>query len=296
MTATLAAVFIASLLGSLHCAGMCGPLVAIAVTPVQIGRPGMSIPSSSQLLLQSAYHGGRLVAYVVLGAIAGAAGAALQQSGSLIGLQRTSGIVSGTLLIVLALLALLRTAGVRIPGVETILSTGPLARLHAAAARSSALPRSLMIGVLSAFLPCGWLYMFVLVAAGTGHIAGGALCMAAFWAGSVPALTGIGAGAHVFRRVLARRIPLLLPLVLVVMGIWTAAGRITLPAMAATPATPASLATDPNAVESLAPSQAPCCKKPWALNRTSVSSRRVQSPSPLSLLPAPTAACPSPPA
>ncbi|MBE7450024.1 MAG: sulfite exporter TauE/SafE family protein [Kofleriaceae bacterium] len=42
--------------------------------------------------------------------------------------------------------------------------------------------RAALLGLLSAALPCGWLWAFVVVAAGTGSPVGGALVMTAFWA------------------------------------------------------------------------------------------------------------------
>ena len=58
------------------------------------------------------------------------------------------------------------------------------------------LPRSLGIGLLTAFLPCGWLYLFAAYAAGTGSPARGAMVMAAFWLGGVPALLLAGLGGR----------------------------------------------------------------------------------------------------
>ena len=53
----LFAVVIASFVGSLHCVGMCGPLVAFAVSDPQ-GRK-----AASPVRLHAAYHGGRLLTY-----------------------------------------------------------------------------------------------------------------------------------------------------------------------------------------------------------------------------------------
>ena len=53
MTAIIAGIFVASLLGSLHCAGMCGAFLALAVTPDEESRVGKSS-------LHIAYNTGRL--------------------------------------------------------------------------------------------------------------------------------------------------------------------------------------------------------------------------------------------
>ncbi|RMF85708.1 MAG: sulfite exporter TauE/SafE family protein, partial [Planctomycetota bacterium] len=91
MTALIAAVFVASLLGSLHCAGMCGPFVAFAVG-ADAGRTGGA-------WRHVAYHGGRLVTYSLLGVAAGALGAALDLGGAWVGVQRTAAIVAGAIMV-----------------------------------------------------------------------------------------------------------------------------------------------------------------------------------------------------
>ncbi|PAW77316.1 MAG: hypothetical protein B9S27_08305, partial [Opitutia bacterium Tous-C8FEB] len=58
-----AAAFAAGLVTSLHCAGMCGPL-ACALLPVRAG-------AGSAPAVATAYHGARLAAYGLLGAVAG---------------------------------------------------------------------------------------------------------------------------------------------------------------------------------------------------------------------------------
>ncbi|VAX40404.1 hypothetical protein MNBD_PLANCTO03-914, partial [hydrothermal vent metagenome] len=64
MSALIVSVFLASLLGSMHCAGMCGAFVAFAV--------GLDDPEAARkrVRLHMAYNAGRLTTYVTLGAIA----------------------------------------------------------------------------------------------------------------------------------------------------------------------------------------------------------------------------------
>src|SRR5687768_17378915 len=63
-----AAAFIAGLVTSLHCAGMCGPL-ACSLMPVRGDR-------ADARTVSTVYHGSRLAGYVVLGALAGGMGRA----------------------------------------------------------------------------------------------------------------------------------------------------------------------------------------------------------------------------
>jgi sulfite exporter TauE/SafE len=61
--------------------------------------------------------------------------------------------------------------------------------------------RALFVGLLSIFLPCGWLYGFLLSAVAMKSATGGAALMAVFWLGTLPALT---AAFVVMRRLLVR--------------------------------------------------------------------------------------------
>jgi sulfite exporter TauE/SafE len=60
----------------------------------------------------------------------------------------------------------------------------------------STLPRALAAGFLWGALPCGLVYSAVAMAATSGNAAGGAVTMAAFWAGTLPALALAGASAE----------------------------------------------------------------------------------------------------
>jgi sulfite exporter TauE/SafE len=187
------AVIAASLLGSLHCASMCGPFVAFAT---------MRDRKRGPWLLQALYHGGRLVAYASLGALAGGVGASLDFGGKLLGLGRVAGVLAGILLVALGTRRVLAIVGVRTPSLSSGSVIGrAVARAQVSIVRSDPIVRSLGTGLLTALLPCGWLYAFVATAAGTGSALQGMTVMAVFWAGTVPILAGIGSGA---RQVLAR--------------------------------------------------------------------------------------------
>ena len=168
MTALISAVFIASLLGSMHCAGMCGAFVAFAVA-------GDGRPQASRASLNAAYNGGRLITYVALGAIAGSLGAALDLGGSMLGVQRTAAIAAGVMMIGFGGLAILRASGTRIPRLPL---PGTLQRFVAAGHRIAfdlpPMTRALVVGLLTTLLPCGWLYAFAITAAGTASPALGA--------------------------------------------------------------------------------------------------------------------------
>ncbi len=219
MNAVLLTVFVASLLGSLHCAGMCGGLVAFyAGTDASSGL--------RRLLSHAAYNGGRLIGYLVLGLAAGAVGAALNVAGALAGIQRIALTAAGIVMITWGLIALLQIRGYR------IFRNGGHSRLQqiirkafAIASRKPPMVRAGTVGVLSALLPCGWLWAFVVIAAGTGSAAAGALVMAVFWAGTVPILLAVGLGAQLIASPVRRLAPSLTAILLVVLGLLAIIGR-----------------------------------------------------------------------
>jgi sulfite exporter TauE/SafE len=187
MIPLIGAVFFASLFGSLHCVGMCGPLAVLASS----SSAAQSQQRRSNLAAVAAYHGSRTLAYAVAGWVVGLLGAGIQHTGGLLGMQRLAAQLAGGSMLVIGLLGVVRLAG----------GTGHAAMLprwlqrhlasgHAWARRQPPVPRAATIGLLTALLPCGWLYAFLIVAAGTARPLDGAIVMAVFALGAVPALAG----------------------------------------------------------------------------------------------------------
>lgn len=230
MIATFSAVFLASLLGSTHCAGMCGAFLAVAVAPAQTVE-GSRMRAKATLL--GAYNAGRLVTYSILGAIAGAVGAAVDLGGSLVGVQRGATIAAGVFILAFGVVAVLRHLNVPIrkmplPGaLQTAVIRG-----HRVADRLPPLGRALTVGLLTTLLPCGWLWAFVITAAGTAHPVYGALAMGAFWLGTLPIMVGLGLGIQTLAGRLGSRLPLVTSVLLVAVGLYTIAGRLAAPAIA----------------------------------------------------------------
>jgi sulfite exporter TauE/SafE len=255
MTA-LVAVLLASLFGSLHCAGMCGALVAFAVGSTEAQS------NISRAVLHAAYHGGRLVTYALVGAVCGLLGAALDLGGSMIGLHRIAAVLAGVMMIAVGVVAVVRYLGMRVPHppvpefLKRFITVG-----QRAAVGLRPLPRALTIGLLTAFLPCGWLYAFAIIAAGTGSALFGAMVMIAFWMGTVPVLVSLGVGVQALTGTLGRRIPLVTAIVIVALGLYTVLGRSAAP-VAAFEATVESLqgADTMEQVQAVQQTKPPCCQ------------------------------------
>lgn len=234
----LAGVLLASLMGSIHCAAMCGGFVcAYAGTP--------SARGFANLPAHLAYNGGRLVSYLALGLGAGAIGARVDDLGRVAGTGRGAAVLAGALMVAWALTTIAASLGVRVPGTlapawlqRTLGSALLVMRDEPPVARAG------LTGLLTTILPCGWLYTFVVTAGGTGSPVAGAGTMLAFWIGTVPMLLAVGFGAQRLLGPLARRLPLVAATLVLVLGLLSIAGRVHPPtmhsgaAMRMTPATP----------------------------------------------------------
>lgn len=217
MMALAGSVLAASLLGSPHCAAMCGPFACLYGGQLGRGRAGLA---------HAGYNLGRLGAYLLLGTVAGAAGSGLDQLGLLAGLPRAAAVVAGLLMVLWGGLTIAAALGARVPG--TTPPAGFRRMLGGLVARFEDRPpalRALALGLLTTLLPCGWLYTFVATAAGTGSARGGALVMAAFWAGTLPVMAGMGLAAQRALGPLRARLPVVTATVLVVLGLLTITGR-----------------------------------------------------------------------
>lgn len=220
----VAGVLLASLLGSVHCAAMCGPFTCLYV------NTGIQPPWRAHV----AYNGGRLVSYATLGALAGLAGARVDDVGRLAGIAHAAAIVAGTLMIAWAAATIASHFGVRAP--VTLAPEWARKAIGNALLRARQWPaasRAFLVGTLTTLLPCGWLYTFVVVAGSTGDALSGAVVMSAFWLGTVPILAAVASlGARVLGP-LARRLPLAGAAVVFALGLLAIAGRLRAPAIGA---------------------------------------------------------------
>jgi hypothetical protein len=213
-------VLAASLVGSLHCVGMCGGFVAF-YTSAGGRRPGLG---------HAAYNFGRLAAYASLGALAGALGRALDLAAAPAGIQRGAAVLAGVLIALWGTRTLLETAGVRVARLEPPAALrGAIARGVAAVAAQPPVTRAIVIGLLTGLLPCGWLYAFIATAAGTGDPLRGAGLMVVFWLGTLPAMAGLGVAVQALAGSLRRWVPAACAVAMIVVGLLAVAGRARAP-------------------------------------------------------------------
>jgi len=178
-------IFLGGLLGSSHCVGMCGTF-ALTI--------GLGVPSAAaNVRRQLVYSLGRIFTYSFTGAVAGFGGMRLQQlSVSASRAQTVLAVVSGALLVVQGL----HSAGV-LPAFWKKPGSGaycPSQSLFRSFLTAPGWHNAFLAGLLTGFLPCGLVYAYLVLAAGSGNIFAGALIMALFGAGTMPlmVITGVG--------------------------------------------------------------------------------------------------------
>jgi uncharacterized protein len=171
----LATAFLLGFAGSLHCAGMCGPLA--------LALPATGNGASQFFLGRLAYNLGRIVTYCLLGLVFGLIGRALL----LAGIQRWVSIALGVALLTGFFASRKQVLWSPLAGLVNWLK----ARMSALLCQRSFVSLA-ALGLLNGLLPCGLVYVAGAGATAAGGILAGAQYMAAFGAGTVPLMLAIG--------------------------------------------------------------------------------------------------------
>ena len=222
--------FLIGFLGSFHCVAMCGPLALAApgvttpgvttpgVTTPGVTTPGVTTPGDTGKLgwLKSRllYQAGRILTYALLGAVAGL----LSQAFLMAGWQRGLSIAGGLLLLILALAP---TKAERMIGMAGPLGK-PVVRVKNAMAqllRQRKMLSGFLLGLLNGLLPCGLVYLGLAGALVTGSALNGALYMAAFGAGTLPALLLVVFAGSCIKNAALFRLQKLAPAAAFIMGL-----------------------------------------------------------------------------
>lgn len=170
--------FILGFLGSFHCAGMCGP-IALAL-PLNRGN-WVSRVSGAFL-----YNSGRILTYMLLGALFGFLGKGIK----LAGFQLWASVIIGAAMIVMVLFPMIVGKRVSFNNLFGGYSRRLYARFqklfHAGSSSSF-----FTIGLLNGILPCGLVYVGVAGAINTGEVYNAMLYMALFGLGTAPVMLSI---------------------------------------------------------------------------------------------------------
>ncbi|MEI8394995.1 MAG: sulfite exporter TauE/SafE family protein [Rhodospirillaceae bacterium] len=222
----LVAMLTTGLLGSLsHCTGMCGAFVISQVSArletVSASRLTEHHRWSAALLIP--YHLGRVTTYTGLGALTAAITAGVE---AVPGFRWLGAALLGVAALGFLLSAVERWSGRRLlPSVPTLDGRLPdgWGRLVRRASRplletrsGSPAWRSFRLGLVLGFIPCGLVYGALAIAAASGDSWTGALAMAAFAFGTVPALIGVGLAGHLAGRAYPALVAHLLPPLMII--------------------------------------------------------------------------------
>ena len=189
------------LVGSLHCAGMCGPLM--------LAMPATFNPQARLLVSRLSYNAGRIATYTFMGGLFGLIG----QTVALAGLQRWLSIGAGVVI-----LGGLITSSHRIFG-------GPLQRLVTGLKRQIGgllarrdLASQFGLGLLNGLLPCGLVYAGCAGATATSSFFGGLLYMLVFGLGTFPMMFALGLLGQRLRLQMRFKLVRLVPVSLLIVG------------------------------------------------------------------------------
>jgi uncharacterized protein len=198
--------FIVGIVGSAHCAGMCGP-IALAL-PLKsdnwFTRVGGGI----------VYNTGRIITYMLLGAIFGMLGKGLHMAG----FQLWASIVIGILMIVMVVVPLVFK---KMPSLNNVFE-GYSARLLGGfwnMFRKGGTPSLFGIGLLNGILPCGLVYVAIAGAINSGDVVSAMLYMALFGAGTIPVMLAVSLAGTMISLNLRIFINKLSPYVIVLLGV-----------------------------------------------------------------------------
>lgn len=170
---TSAAAFLAGLVTSVHCVGMCGPLSCSWAISSKPGTPGFFRDTGL-------YHAGRIFSYGLVGALAGTIGYL-----PLKWFQHGPGIVLPWLL-VLAFAMVGMGLDSWLPKPRFL--SARLRRIQTAAFQMKSTLRASLLGFATPLLPCGPLYLMFALAMANGSAFKGAEFAMAFGLGTLPLL------------------------------------------------------------------------------------------------------------
>ena len=180
--------FLTGFLGSAHCIGMCGPIVAALSLSSGEGSRGP--------VFHGLYNLGRITTYTLLGFILAWVGSMFLKAGDLMIVTRGLLLLSDLFVILIGLGTLFAVGWLNVMSLEMV-DTAPI--ISRVLLKLRGLPSAMFgygAGLLFGFLPCGFLYAAFLVSAQTAEPLRGAAVMFAFGLGTAPALLVFGSAAH----------------------------------------------------------------------------------------------------
>lgn len=190
-----ASLLTAGLAGSLHCVGMCGPIL-IGFSQV-FERDG-----GKRALWRdfACYHAGRIWTYAMLGFVAGLLGSSLRHGSAVLGWQHWMAVAVSAVVVISGIALLGIIPGLKLEQAVScgVKRFGEQAWFKALLHGQGATPR-LLLGALMGLLPCGLVYAMLVVVATLPSPWLAAVGMIIFGIGTLPSLSVVIGAAAVVR-------------------------------------------------------------------------------------------------
>ncbi|MFB5650557.1 sulfite exporter TauE/SafE family protein [Leptospira wolffii] len=193
LSALVISAFLSGLAGSIHCAGMCGPLAGTLSFFVSSDK------KSSNVFLQLAYNLGRFFSYSLIGLLLGFAGEGTNATlAKLLPLQEAAawiGVFALGILGIFLLFGKVPTSNQRLSKLISKFAKPILGELQGSSQSLGKIGKlGFYFGLLTGLLPCGILYPAFVTAFASGSPIHGAIIMSAFFLGTFPLLYLFGIG------------------------------------------------------------------------------------------------------
>lgn len=193
-------------LGSFHCIGMCGPLA--------LSLPVNHLHGFRKVAGVLIYNTGRIFMYAVLGFILGWIGMAFQ----FFGWQQFFSVALGIILLIIFLMGILHQK--KFQKISLLSSWNKKIIQHLSGLyQKKSFGGVFVIGILNGLLPCGLVYMAIAGALATAHILYSSLFMAAFGAGTLPAMMAVSLAGSMMPLNIRMHIKKISPYIIGLMGI-----------------------------------------------------------------------------
>ena len=193
-------------LGSLHCLGMCGPIAFL----LPVDRQN-NWRKAGQLSL---YHGGRLLAYGIIGVLFGLLGKGL----ALFGIQQKLSILAGVVMVILVLWPKGAWKGNSLAAPIYLIIGKVKSKLGSELKKKTA-DTFLTIGFLNGFLPCGLVYMATVGAIAMGSPVQSGLYMVLFGLGTIPLMTAVVYSGKWLKGPIRAKVKKAIPIFVILVGV-----------------------------------------------------------------------------
>jgi sulfite exporter TauE/SafE len=199
--------FFMGLLGSVHCIGMCGPLV--------MALPILHLNPLQKVLATFLYHLGKITTYGLLGVIVGVFGKQIP----FYNVQQHLSIVIGGLMIAYVLWVFYLHPRRKLGFLKMDWIQKPVLTILSKLLKQNLVSSFLLIGFLNGLLPCGMIYLALGSAWANQSVLQSGLFMVLFGIGTLPALLLVAFGGQLMGFAFRQKIQKALPYLLFGMGV-----------------------------------------------------------------------------